>query len=151
MAIGIYFTMGASFGENLGLTALQLSSACVNAAAMYMGDIVADDLGEFQQDVDKFTQKYDERNKQQQEIMKGLDMGSKSFDMVDLTTGIDMFSTASSQNKRIAAASLLSPSQFYYLATNQAAYNYDLLYSGLYDNTVHDFVANKLQLGIPGA
>lgn len=151
MAIGIYFTMGASFGENLGLTALQLGSACVNAAAMYMGDIVVDDLGKFQQDVDSFTQKYNERSKQQQEAMKGLDMGSKSFDMVDLTTNIDMFSTTSSRNKQMAAASLLSPSQFYYLATNQAAYNYDLLYSGLYDNTVHDFVANKLQLGIPGA
>ena len=83
--------------------------------------------------------------------MKGLDMGSKSFDMVDLTTNIDMFSTTSSRNKQMAAASLLNPSQFYYLATNQAAYNYDLLYSGLYDNTVHDFVANRLQLGIPGA
>ena len=150
MAIGIYFTMGADFGMN-GLTALQLGSACVNAAAMHMGDIVADDLGEFQQDVDSFTQKYNERSKQQQEVMKGLDMGSKSFDMVDLTTNIDMFSTTSSRNKQMAAASLLSPSQFYYLATNQAAYNYDLLYSGLYDNTVHDFVANRLQLGIPGA
>lgn len=150
MAIGIYFTMGADFGMN-GLTALQLGSACVNATAMYMGDIVADDLGEFQQDVDSFTQKYNERSKQQQEVMKGLDMGSKSFDMVDLTTNIDMFSTTSSRNKQMAAASLLSPSQFYYLATNQAAYNYDLLYSGLYDNTVHDFVANRLQLGIPGA
>ena len=150
MAIGIYFTMGADFGMN-GLTALQLGSACVNAAAMYMGDIVADDLGEFQQDVDSFTQKYNERSKQQQEVMKGLDMGSKSFDMVDLTTNIDMFSTTSLRNKQMAAASLLSPSQFYYLATNQAAYNYDLLYSGLYNNTVHDFVANRLQLGIPGA
>lgn len=39
MAIGIYFAMGADFGMN-GLTALQLGSACVNAAAMYMGDIV---------------------------------------------------------------------------------------------------------------
>ena len=38
--IAIYFTMGADFGTN-GLTALQLSSACVNAAAKNMGDIVA--------------------------------------------------------------------------------------------------------------
>ena len=150
MVIAIYFTMGADFGMN-GLTALQLGSACVNAAAMYTGDMVAEDLGEFQSDVNDFTQKYNERSKQQEDAMKGLDMGSKSFDMVDLTTDIDMFSTTNSQNKRMAAASLLNPSQFYYLATNQAAYNYDLLYSGLYDNTVHDFVTNRLQLGIPGA
>ena len=148
MAIGIYFTMGADFGMN-GLTALQLGSACVNAAAMYMGDIVADDLGEFQSDVNDFTQKYNERSKQQEDAMKGLDMGSKSFDMVDLTTDIDMFNT--STKRKPASASLLNPTQFYYLATNQAAYNYDLLYTGLYDNTVHDFVANRLQLGIPGA
>ena len=148
MAIAIYFTMGADFGMN-GLTALQLSSACVNAAAMYMGDIVADDLGEFQSDVNDFTQKYNERSKQQEDAMKGLDMGSKSFDMVDLTTDIDMFNT--STKRKPASASLLNPTQFYYLATNQAAYNYDLLYTGLYDNTVHDFVANRLQLGIPGA
>jgi hypothetical protein len=148
-AIGIYFSMGTSFGENLGLTALQLSSACVNAAAMYMGDIVAEDLGEFQSDVNDFTQKYDERSKQQEDAMKGLDMGSKSFDMVDLTTDIDMFNT--STKRKPISASLLNPTQFYYLATNQAAYNYDLMYTGLYDNTVHDFVANRLQLGIPGA
>ena len=148
MAIGIYFTMGADFGMN-GLTALQLSSACVNAAAMYMGDIVAEDLGEFQSDVNDFTQKYNERSKQQEDAMKGLDMGSKSFDMVDLTTDIDMFNT--STKRKPVSASLLNPTQFYYLATNQAAYNYDLMYTGLYDNTVHDFVANRLQLGIPGA
>ena len=148
MTVGIYFTMGADFGMN-GLTALQLSSACVNAAAMYMGDIVAEDLEEFQSDVNDFTQKYNERSKQQEDAMKGLDMGSKSFDMVDLTTDIDMFNT--STKRKPVSASLLNPTQFYYLATNQAAYNYDLLYSGLYDNTVHDFVANRLQLGIPGA
>ena len=116
---------------------------------MYMGDIVAEDLGEFQSDVNDFTQKYNERSKQQEDAMKGLDMGSKSFDMVDLTTDIDMFNT--STKRKPVSASLLNPTQFYYLATNQAAYNYDLLYTGLYDNTVHDFVANRLQLGIPGA
>jgi hypothetical protein len=149
MAIGVYFTMGADFGMN-GLTALQLSSCCVNAAAMYMGDIAAGEMEGLNNEVESFNSKYEERNSQQQEIMKGMNGGLGAFDMVDLSTNIDMFSSTGTTNRN-ASASLLSPNQFFYLATNQAAYNYDLMYSGLYDNTVHNFVANRLQLGIAGA
>ena len=149
MAIGVYFTMGADFGMN-GLTALQLSSCCVNAAAMYMGDIVNGDMNDLMGGMNDFNSEYEQRNSQQQEIMKGQNGGLNAFDMVDLSTNIDMFSSTGSTNRN-ASASLLSPNQFYYLATNQAAYNYDLMYSGLYDNTVHNFVANRLQLGVPGA
>ena len=116
---------------------------------MYMGDIVAEDMGELSNQMERFNSQYEQRNSQQQEILKRQNGGLDAFDMVDLSTDIDMFS--STRTNKVAAATSLSPSQFYYLATNQAAYNYDLLYSGLYDNTVHDFVANRLQLGIPGA
>lgn len=150
MAVGVYFTMGADFNNMSGLTAVQLSSCCVNAAAMYMGDIVAGKMDDLTGDVNNFNAKYEERNAQQQEIMKGQNGGLNAFDMVDLSTNIDMFSSTGTTNRN-ASASLLSPSQFFYLATNQAAYNYDLMYSGLYDNTVHNFVANRLQLGVPGA
>lgn len=149
MAIGVYFTMGADFNNMNGLTAVQLSSCCVNAAAMYMGDIVAEDMGELSNQMERFNSQYEQRNSQQQEILKGQNGGLGAFDMVDLSTDIDMFS--STRTNKVAAATSLSPSQFYYLATNQAAYNYDLMYSGLYDNTVHNFVANRLQLGVPGA
>ena len=149
MAIGVYFTMGADFGMN-GLTALQLSSCCVNAAAMYMGDIATGEMNDLMGDVNDFNTQYEQRNSQQQEIMKSQNGGLNAFDMVDLSTNIDMFSSTGTTNRN-ASASLLSPNQFFYLATNQAAYNYDLMYSGLYDNTVHNFVANRLQLGVPGA
>ena len=37
-----------------------------------------------------------------------------------------------------------------YTLINDGLVNYDLLYSGLYDSSVHDFISNKLTLGIIG-
>ena len=149
MAIAIMYGAGFDFSAMNGITAVQLGAACVNAASMYMGDIVAEDMGELSNQMERFNSQYEQRNSQQQEILKGQNGGLDAFDMVDLSTDIDMFS--STRTNKVAAATSLSPSQFYYLATNQAAYNYDLMYSGLYDNTVHNFVANRLRLGVPGA
>ena len=148
-AIAIMYGAEFDFSAMNGITAVQLGAACVNAASMYMGDIVAEDMGELSNQMERFNSQYEQRNSQQQEILKGQNGGLGAFDMVDLSTDIDMFS--STRTNKVAAATSLSPSQFYYLATNQAAYNYDLMYSGLYDNTVHNFVANRLQLGVPGA
>lgn len=148
MVVGAYFGLGNDFGMN-GLTALTLSACCVNAAAIYIGDVTADGMDRLTGNVKDFNAEYKKREEEQQKALKSQTSGLDAFDMVDLSTNIDMFSTTGT-NTKTTFASLLSPSQFFYLATNQAAYNHDLMYTGLYDNAVHEFVSNKLQLGILG-
>ena len=120
------------------------------AGDMMLGDIT-EQMSKLMGERESFNTEYSSRLDNFESINQQMNSGLSAFNIVDLSTNIDMFNTTGGTNKKDASASVLSPSQFYYLALNQAAYNYDLMYSGLYDNTVHNFVANRLQLGVPGA
>ena len=119
------------------------------AGDMMLGDIT-EQMSKLMGERESFNAEYSSRLDNFESINQQMNSGLSAFNIVDLSTNIDMFNTTGGTNKKDASASVLSPSQFYYLALNQAAYNYDLLYTGLYDNTIHKFVANKLRLGVAG-
>ena len=119
------------------------------AGDMMLGDIT-EQMSKLMGERESFNTEYSSRLDNFESINQQMNSGLSAFNIVDLSTNIDMFNTTGGTNKKDASASVLSPSQFYYLALNQAAYNYDLLYTGLYDNTIHKFVANKLRLGVAG-
>lgn len=136
MIIAIY--IGSGFDNLNALTAIQLSEIPVKAFDIYTNDLTSI----LQQDITNFTNKYSSRTDEYSNLIKELNSGLTASDITEITLNStnDWFN-----NTGVS----LSPSQFYSTAIDSYK-NYDLLYSGLYDSSVHDFVSNKLTLGIIG-
>ena len=136
MIIAIY--IGSGFDNLNALTAIQLSEIPVKAFDIYTNDLTSI----LQQDITNFTNEYSSMSEEYSNIIKELNSGLTASDITELTLSStnDWFS-----NTGVS----LSPSQFIDTAINSYK-NYNLLYSGLYDSSVHDFVSNKLTLGIIG-
>ena len=136
MAAAIY--MGGGFDNLNVLTAVQLAEIPIRAFDIYTNDLTS----ALQQDITDFTNEYSSRTEEYSNIIKELNSGLTASDITEITLNStnDWFS-----NTGVS----ISPSQFYNTAIDSYK-NYDLLYSGLYDSSVHDFVSNKLALGIIG-
>ena len=83
-------------------------------------------------------------SKEQYNLLKSLNGGITSSDIVDLNLNVN-----ENYFDKSTQGSIMSPTQFFYVSTT-AYLNFDILYQGLYDNSVHNFVADKLTLGITG-
>ena len=136
MVAAIY--VGGGFYNLNTLTAIQLSQIPIKAFDIYTNDLTS----ALQQDITDFTNEYSSRTDEYSNIIKELNSGLTASDITEiiLNSTNDWFS-----NTGVS----ISPSQFYSTAIDSYK-NYDLLYSGLYDSSVHDFVSNKLTLGIIG-
>lgn len=130
-AIAMY--VGGAF-ENFSFTdAVQLANSAVDAIDTYIKDITANLVGE----INEFSNLYQEKLEVFEDITKQLNSGLSVEDIVDVT--ITSADTTSNVDKGI-----INPSVFYYMAIN-AYKDFDILYA-LPDNSVSDFVNNKLQL-----
>ena len=136
MAAAIY--VGGGFDNLNVLTAVQLSQIPIKAFDIYTNDLTST----LQQDITNFTDEYSSRTEEYSNLIKELNSGLTASDITEITLNStnDWFN-----NTGVS----LSPSQFYNTAIDSYK-NYDLLYSGLYDSSVHDFISNKLTLGIIG-
>ena len=136
MAAAMY--MGGGFDNLNVLTAIQLSQIPIKAFEIYTNDLTS----ELQQDITNFTDEYSSRTEKYSNIIKELNSGLTASDITEITLNStnDWFG-----NTGVS----ISPSQLYSTAIDSYK-NYDLLYSGLYDSSVHDFISNKLTLGIIG-
>ena len=120
--------------ENFNFTdAVQLVNSAVDAIDTYIKDITTDLVGE----INEFSNLYQEKLEVFEDIAKELNSGLSIEDIVDVT--ITSSDTLSNIDRGI-----MNPSVFYYMAID-AYKNYDLLYA-LPDNSVSDFVSNKLKL-----
>lgn len=130
-AIAMY--IGGAF-ENFNFTdAVQLANSAVDAVDTYIKDITTDLIGE----IKEFNNLYQEKLEVFEDITKQLNSGLSVEDIVDVT--ITSANTTYDVDKGI-----INPSVFYYMAIN-AYKDFNILYS-LPDNSVSDFVNNKLQL-----
>lgn len=130
-AIAMY--VGGAF-ESFNFTdAIQLANSAVDAINMYTKDLTSNLINE----INDFSKLYQEKLEVFKDITKELNSGLSVEDIVDVTiTGSDMSSNTDN--------GLITPSVFYYMAVD-AYKNYDLLYA-LPDNSISNFVNNKLQL-----
>ena len=130
-AIAMY--IGGAF-ENFNFTdAVQLANSAVDAVDTYIKNLTSNLVNE----INDFSKLYQEKLEVFKDITKELNSGLNIEDIVDVTiTSSDMSSNTDN--------GLITPSVFYYMAIN-AYKNYDLLYA-LPDNSVNNFVNNKLQL-----
>ena len=141
MVASMYF--GGGFDSFNALSAMQLLQIPAMAADIYMKDKVL----ALQQDVSKYNEQqaqYEEKNKQNEQLLQSLNDGLTSSDIVDLTVRTD-----ENYFDKNAQGSMMSPTQFYYVATT-AYLDFNTLYKGLYDSSVHNFVSDRLTLGVIG-
>lgn len=130
-AIAMY--AGGTF-ENFNFTdVVQLVNSTVDAIDTYIKDITTDLVDE----INEFSNLYQEKLEVFEDIAKELNSRLSVEDIVDVT--ITSSDTLSNIDRGI-----MNPSVFYYMAID-AYKNYDLLYA-LPNNSVSDFVSNKLQL-----
>ena len=136
MVTAIY--VGSGFDNFSTLTAIQLAEIPIKAFDIYTNDLTSI----LQQDITNFTNEYSSRTDEYSNLIKELNSGLTASDITEITLNStnDLFNNTGLS---------LSPSQFYSTAIDSYK-NYELLYSGLYDSSVHDFVSNKLTLGIIG-
>ena len=130
-AIAMY--AGGAFENFNFIDAVQLANSAVDAIDTYIKDITTDLVGE----INEFSNLYQEKLEVFEDIAKELNSGLSVEDIVDVT--ITSSDTLSNIDRGI-----MNPSVFYYMAID-AYKNYDLLYA-LPDNSVSDFVSNKLKL-----
>lgn len=127
------FEFDASFASKLA----ELPSM---AGQVFANDIQKKTLA-LNQEMSIFNETYQGRAEALAEEMKGLNSaGLSSMGIVSLTTDIG------SESFNNADTMLFSPSQFRMMAIDGHR-NYDLLYTGFYDATVHKFCRNALQIG----
>lgn len=131
MALGAWY--GGAFESFDLLTAVQMANMTVELANMYVGDM----NGVLQEDMQSFSKEYGEKSTAYGELISELNSGISVSDVTDLMVNSDIIATT------------MSPSQFITMSVDGYR-NFDMLYSGLYDTTVHDFVKNKKRLGITG-
>lgn len=130
-AIAIY--IGGAF-ESFNFTdAIQLVNSAVDAINIYTKDLTSNLINE----INDFSKLYQEKLEVFKDITKELNSGLSIEDIVDVTI-TDSDITSNTDN------GLMTPSVFYYMAID-AYKNYNLLYA-LPDNSVSNFVNNKLQL-----
>lgn len=130
-AIAMY--AGGAFSDFSFADAAQLVTSAVNAVDTYIQDLTNNLVNE----INEFNKLYQEKLEVFEDITKELNSGLSVEDIVDVT--IISSDISSNTDKGI-----INPSVFYYMAID-AYKNYDLLYA-LPDNSVSDFVNNKLQL-----
>lgn len=127
------FEFDASFASKLA----ELPSM---AGQVFANDIQKKTLA-LNQEMSIFNEAYQGRAEALAEEMKSLNSaGLSSMGIVSLTTNIG------SESFNDTDIMLFSPSQFRMMAIDGHR-NYDLLYTGLYDSTVHKFCRNALQIG----
>lgn len=136
MVVAMY--AGGAFDEFSFITAVQLADLPVKAFEIFTNDKVMD----LAEDISSFFSTYEERAERNKEILEGLQSSVETSTLVDLAVNAD----DAWLNR---GATLLTPSQFYNMAVGSYR-NYDVLYSGFYDNSVHNFVSNRLTLGLTG-
>ena len=147
MVAATFASMGAAGSSFSWTTAVELGGVCVKAADIYTKSLLDQQqakLKKLQNQYSDFMKEYEERLspiKDYEESQKG-QLSTGFFTSLTVGSGQDTNESGMSESLN------LSPSSFFYIATNQAAYDYDLLFTGVYDNTVHKFVANKLTLGL---
>lgn len=136
-AVAMY--AGGVFDNFNGVTAVQLANMPIQAFQMYTNDLAM----ELQDDVNDFNSAYNRRVEKNKAIMESLSTSVETSDIVELAL--------SSSNDWFAERGGItySPSQFYDMAIG-AYRNYDSMYSGFYDSAIHNFVKNKLTLGMVG-
>lgn len=141
MVVAMY--AGGGFDNFDALSAIQLLQIPAMAADIFVKDKVMS----LQSDIAKYNkqqEQYAEKNKQNEQLLKSLNGGITSTDIVDLNLNAN-----ENYFDKSTQGSIMSPTQFFYVSTT-AYLNFDILYQGLYDNSVHNFVAGKLTLGIIG-
>lgn len=130
-AIAMY--TGGAFDNFSFIDATQLVNSAVDAVNTYIKDLTSNLVNE----INDFSKLYQEKLEVFKDITKELNSGLSIEDIVDVTiTSSDMSSNTDN--------GLMTPSVFYYMAID-AYKNYDLLYA-LPDNSVSNFVSNKLKL-----
>lgn len=130
-AVAMY--AGGAFDNFSLIDAAQLANSAVDAVNTYIKDLTSNLVNE----INDFSKLYQEKLEVFKDITKELNSGLSIEDIVDVTiTSSDMSSNTDN--------GLMTPSVFYYMAID-AYKNYDLLYA-LPDNSVSNFVSNKLKL-----
>ena len=137
MTIGVALSMGADFGLN-GMTALELGASAIEAANIYTNTTFEREANAFQSEVNSFNSTYNSRSELMEKVNKTLN--SSALDALDLSYyNIDT---------SVVNSAITSPTQFFNMALGNIATNYDLLYTGMYNQTITDFVSNRKQIGI---
>lgn len=129
---------GSITSENFFTSAMELLKAPLTAIDIYLDD----QMDALSKDIDAFKEEYERRTELMSDILQDLSSGIDPMTMVNIT--LDPFGTDSSGLSR---ATSLSPTEFFALSIDGYR-NYSTLYDGLYDSTVHDYVTNKLRIGI---
>ncbi len=135
-AVAIY--AGGGFYNFNGLSALKLVELPVQAASIYMNSVNEKLFDNLSGDMKSFSSAYKARSEHNTSLINSFNQGLDVSNVTELMVG---------GMEDVRDASLLSPTQFYEMAVGGYR-NYDALYSGLYDNNVHDFCKNRLKLGV---
>lgn len=131
MALGAWY--GGAFESFDLLTAVQMANMTVELSNMYLGEM----SGALQDDMQAFSSEYNDKSTTYGELLSEINTGITVSDVTDLMISSDIIPTT------------MSPSQFVTVSVDGYR-NFDMLYSGLYDTTVHNFVKNKKRLGLIG-
>lgn len=145
-AVAIWAGGGFSAGQTIGQTAAQIAQLCATALQIYSQDWqqrLEKQFEKLQDEVMNFQKKYEKRSEELSNKWESMNSGLNAANMVDL---IDMTSFETSRNASTDIV-LMSPTQFFTAAIDGYR-NYNMLYDGLYDSTVHKFHAQKLNLGV---
>lgn len=132
MALAMY--AGGAFDNFNFSTAVSLVEMPVKAINMYTQDL----MNKLQGNMQDFTEEYQRRSERNEELIKSLNSGLNVADITELTTSSHIDDTS---------AVIMSPDDFFQAAIS-AFYNFDSLYTGFYNSTVHDFVGNCKRLGV---
>lgn len=139
-ASGVFDSLLEEFDFTKAMNLVQLPVKAIN---LVTNDLMSD----LQSDYSKFTEAYEERLEEYEDIMDELNSGLSTESIVD----IFVYGRGSSYsgNASIVNSYVYSPSAFYSMTFDYYR-DFDTFYDGLYDSTVHDFVTNKLKIGIVG-
>lgn len=119
-------------------TAFFLTSMCTYAVDLYLGDKMED----LQNEIESFRPEAEKRLQEQEDLLKELNEGISTSQIADWVTDIGQTSTA--------VASLMLPDQFFYIAKGDASRNFDTMYTGFYDSSVHKCIDNMKRIGFLG-
>ena len=118
-------------------TAFFLTSMCAYAADIYIGD----KMEELQDEISSFNTKAEKRLEQQKDLLEEINAGIDVTQLAEWMTDIGNYSPAT--------VTLMTPSQFYSMAVDGYR-NFDLMYTGFYDSSVHKNIDNMKRLGFTG-
>lgn len=145
-AVAIWAGGGFAAGQSMATTATQLVQLCSTAINVYAQDMqqrIQKEMNKLKDEALDFQKRYEKRSKELSDQYQSMNSGLTAENMVGL---IDMTSFETSRNASDDIL-MLSPSQFYNLAIG-AYRNYDTLYTGMYDQLIHKFCKNKLNMGV---